>query len=231
MQLKNIFLLVFSVTLCLFLIGGMSSAQPDKVFLVKFTVFRDYSVMNVTADVVEGDTFIPGGGRGEYQIQLTDEGRNILYRFNSSIYFREFTLVGDDVVLNKTLFRARLPFDNQVKYFKFLKDGRIIFELDLIEKICVPNDNACIEYCSYNNADPDCKIKTTTTTNERSIYNRTESKCGNDVCEAGEDKENCPEDCESGFPYYILWVLIAIVVVSISIMIVLQSRGNGEYHD
>ncbi|MFB6076390.1 MAG: hypothetical protein ABEK17_04565 [Candidatus Aenigmatarchaeota archaeon] len=102
-------------------------------------------------------------------------------------------------------------------------------------------DMKCDPDC--NGTDPDCyngtlnvtgttsdSVDMVTTTSTVKEDEDQKTLCGNDVCEAGEDKENCPEDCESGFPYYILWVLIAIIVLFISIMIIYQSKeASGGY--
>lgn len=91
-------------------------------------------------------------------------------------------------------------------------------------------DTICDPDCPEK--DPDCfEAKTTTTKEKTTTTSSEEPICGNNICEKNENKENCPKDCEGEFPYYILWLLIAVVIVIISVMIIYESRkaSGGNY--
>lgn len=94
-------------------------------------------------------------------------------------------------------------------------------------------DSICDPDCREK--DPDCPEFKNTSTSTTIRGEETEVKkaiCGNGECEKNENQRNCPEDCKTGFPYYLLWFVIILFILAITIVIIYKSKkASVESHD
>lgn len=157
-----------------------------------------------------------------YNIREYDSKGNVLFDDNFYVSFG-ITGVPMKQSLENITKNLRIPHYSRATRIDILHDDEVILRIDLRDTLC-NGDGVCEEGENKYNCPEDCERKTTTTR----TTSESEEKCGNGVCEEGENQSSCPEDCGSTFPYYILWIVIAIVVVVISIMIIVESRKSVE---
>lgn len=197
--------IIISTVLTLILI--VSSAYAENVLSVYLDVYKNNSVKLKEMKVMSGRP-TEYTNPGDYKLQILDSDNEVMVEKSISLNFMIMT--DPPTESDVSSINQKIEFNTSMKYLKLFLNENEIFSKELVlcnnngicnqyesylscpsdcplksrDGICIKDrDGTCDPDCSEG-ADPDCQVVS--------------DKCGNGICDSGENYKLCSKDCPSG---------------------------------
>jgi hypothetical protein len=124
--------------------------------------YNNDSVGFNSLEIMDGKVNVDPSTSGEYLLKTVSSDGKDLFTTSIPLQFSAHIdkldangkMIQQRVDLKKVVKFIRLPYLQNAQRFEVYHGGRLIFSLDIPEKLCI-RDGDCSDYCQNNN-DPDC---------------------------------------------------------------------------